>query len=766
MFLLTALPDDATSSSKIISWIAMEDKPKGVPSPSKGLLQSEELYEYILETSVYPREPEPLKELRALTACHPRAIMGTAPDAGQMMALLLKLVNAKRTIEVGVFTGYSLLLTALTIPDDGKIVAIDMNRDTYEIGLPIIKKAGVEHKINFVESEALPVLDKLVEDHDNEGSFDYAFVDADKINYLNYHQRLLKLVKVGGLVVYDNTLWGGSVAMPEEHVTEQTRAVRHFTVGLNKSLAADPRIQISHAPLGDVDVETSNHAPFTGEERYLWAVEIRWCFFSLSLSLSLSLLCKSSYQTVGLQRKTNQREHPVEAKGYYRVKSCISISLRQVCTLESQSLSRISGLLLLATRGDCSFPLPFKEDNRPFFPISGAIMGTAPDAGQMMAVLLKLVNAKGTIEVGVFTGYSLLLTALTIPDDGKHDNEGSFDHVFVDADKINYLNYHERLLKLVKVGGLVVYDSTLWTGSVVLPEEHVAERMRADRHCVIELNNSLAADPRIQISQAPLGDGDGDVIPENPKRILVDFQTYQSRVARTIARLIGIAIPTCAFNLVQYILETSVYPREPEPLKELRAVTACHPRAIMGTAPDAGQMMALLLKLVNAKRTIEVGVFTGYSLLLTALTIPDDGKIVAIDMNRDTYEIGLPIIKKAGVEHKINFVESEALPVLDKLLEDHDNERSFDYAFVDADKINYLNYHERLLKLVKVGGLVVYDNTLSAGSVVMPEEHVAEWMRAVRHCIIELNNSLAADPRIQISHAPLGDGITICRRIY
>ncbi|KAK2996306.1 hypothetical protein RJ639_025651 [Escallonia herrerae] len=226
------------------------------------------------------------------------------------------------------------------------------------------------------------------------------------------------------------------------------------------------------------------------------------------------------------------------------------------------------------------------------------------------------------------------------------------------------------------------------------------------------------------------------------------------------------AISTCAFNLVQYILETSVYPREPEPLKELRTLTACHPRAIMGTAPDAGQMTAMLLKLVNAKRTIEVGVFTGYSLLLTALTIPDDGKIVAIGMNRDTYEMGLPIIKKAGVEHKINFVNSKALPVLDKLLEDHDNEGSFDYAFVDADKTNYLNYHERLLKLVKVGGLVVYDNTLWAGSVVMPEEHVAERMRADRHCIIELNNSLAADPRIQISHAPLGDGITICRRIY
>ncbi|CAH9143732.1 unnamed protein product [Cuscuta epithymum] len=83
--------------------------------------------------------------------------MGTAPDAGQLITMLLNIINAKRTIEIGVFTGYSLLLTALSIPDDGKIIAIDHNRGTYEIGLPVIKRAGVEHKINFIESDALPV---------------------------------------------------------------------------------------------------------------------------------------------------------------------------------------------------------------------------------------------------------------------------------------------------------------------------------------------------------------------------------------------------------------------------------------------------------------------------------------------------------------------------------------------------------------------------------------------------------------------------------
>ncbi|KAK2645448.1 hypothetical protein Ddye_020643 [Dipteronia dyeriana] len=90
----------------------------------------------------------------------------------------------------------------------------------------------------------------------------------------------------------------------------------------------------------------------------------------------------------------------------------------------------------------------------------------------------------------------------------------------------------------------------------------------------------------------------------------------------------------------------------------------------MGTAPDAGQLMTMLLKLVDVKKTIEVGVFTGYSLLLTALTIPEDGKIIAIDLNRDSYEIGLPVIKRAGVDHKIDFREAEALPVLDQLLKD------------------------------------------------------------------------------------------------
>ncbi|KAG8487371.1 hypothetical protein CXB51_020942 [Gossypium anomalum] len=241
-----------------------------------------------------------------------------------------------------------------------------------------------------------------------------------------------------------------------------------------------------------------------------------------------------------------------------------------------------------------------------------------------------------------------------------------------------------------------------------------------------------------------------------------------------------------SFELTKYILKTNVYPREPSPLKELREVTAKHPGKLMSTAPDTGQLMGMLLKLINAKKTIEIGVYTGYSLLLTALSIPHDAMVfIPIGFRF----ISLPIIQKAGVEHKINFIESQALPVLDKLLQNlstkypgffkfnqlnsssfvlfqqKDNEGSFDFAFVDADKENYLNYHERLLKLVKVGGLIVFDNTLWGGTVAQPEEAVSEDRKESRRSIIEFNNSVSIDQRIEIALAPSGDGLTICRRI-
>ncbi|PQQ15215.1 caffeoyl-CoA O-methyltransferase 5 [Prunus yedoensis var. nudiflora] len=180
----------------------------------KSLLQSDALYQYILETSVYPREPESMKELREVTAKHPWNIMTTSADEGQFLNMLLKLINAKNTMEIGVFTGYSLLATALAIPDDGKILAMDINRENYDLGRPIIEKAGVAHKIDFREGPALPLLDQLVEDEKNHGSYDFVFVDADKDNYINYHKRLIDLVKVGGLIGYDNTPYGMALWSP------------------------------------------------------------------------------------------------------------------------------------------------------------------------------------------------------------------------------------------------------------------------------------------------------------------------------------------------------------------------------------------------------------------------------------------------------------------------------------------------------------------------------------------------------------------------
>ncbi|KAL0387027.1 UNVERIFIED_CONTAM: Caffeoyl-CoA O-methyltransferase [Sesamum radiatum] len=224
----------------------------------KSLLQSDALYQYILETSVYPREPEAMKELREITAKHPWNIMTTSADEGQFLNMLLKLINAKNTMEIGVYTGYSLLATALALPTTARysfpiaILAMDINRENYELGLPVIQKAGVAHKIDFREGPALPVLDQMIQDGKYQGTFDFIFVDADKDNYLNYHKRLIDLVKIGGVIGYDNTLWNGSVvAPPDAPMRKYVRYYRDFVLELNKALAADPRIEICQLPVGD-----------------------------------------------------------------------------------------------------------------------------------------------------------------------------------------------------------------------------------------------------------------------------------------------------------------------------------------------------------------------------------------------------------------------------------------------------------------------------------------------------------------------------------
>ncbi|XP_051121502.1 flavonoid 3',5'-methyltransferase-like [Andrographis paniculata] len=220
------------------------------------ILQSEALTKYLLETSAYPRENILLKELRDATVNKYEQLskMNVPADEGQLLSMLLKLMNAKKTIEVGVFTGYSLLATAIALPKDAKVVAIDPDKEAYEVGLPYIKKAGVQHKINFVNSDAMAAITNLIDDGE-EGTFDFAFVDADKENYINYHEELLKLVRVGGIIAYDNTLWSGTVALDDNDLTQEwidkIGKNRIFLRTLNTFLASDPRIDLVQLSVGD-----------------------------------------------------------------------------------------------------------------------------------------------------------------------------------------------------------------------------------------------------------------------------------------------------------------------------------------------------------------------------------------------------------------------------------------------------------------------------------------------------------------------------------
>ncbi|KAG5520641.1 hypothetical protein RHGRI_033277 [Rhododendron griersonianum] len=209
--------------------------------------------------------------------------------------------------------------------------------------------------------------------------------------------------------------------------------------------------------------------------------------------------------------------------------------------------------------------------------------------------------------------------------------------------------------------------------------------------------------------------------------------------------------------LTKYILETNAYPREHPQLKDLREATVnkYNEKSVMIVPVDEGQLISMLLKIMNAKKTLEIGVFTGYSLLATALALPDDGKA----------SLPLIICKKAGVEHKINYIHSDGMIALNNLLKNERQEGEFDFAFVDADKENYINYHELLLKLVKVGGIIAYDNTLWFGSVA-PSEHDEQVEDTARDALRKLNSFLASDSRIDSSLVSIADGLTLCRRLH
>ena len=204
---------------------------------------STQLYDYLLDASL--REPEILTKLRQETAQLPMGRMQIAPEQGQFMALLVQLMAAKKTLEVGVFTGYSTLVVALALPKDGKVVACDVSEEYTTIARRYWQEAGVNHKIDLYIAPALSTLDGLIAAGECD-SFDFAFIDADKSNYDGYYERALQLVRPGGLIAIDNVLWSGQVADPqvEDNRTGKIRA-------LNQKLHDDQRINLSLVPIAD-----------------------------------------------------------------------------------------------------------------------------------------------------------------------------------------------------------------------------------------------------------------------------------------------------------------------------------------------------------------------------------------------------------------------------------------------------------------------------------------------------------------------------------
>jgi predicted O-methyltransferase YrrM len=210
---------------------------------NKSIQMDDRLYEYLLANSL--REPELWRRLREETAKLPMAMMQIAPEQGQFMHLLARLIGAKRCLEVGTFTGYSALAVASALPPDGLLICCDISAEWTAIAQRYWAEAGLADRIALHLRPALQTLDELLAQGQAE-SFDFAFIDADKTNYGNYYERCLKLIRPGGLIVVDNTLWSGAVADPAVQ-DEDTQAIRT----LNAALHRDPRIDLSLIPVAD-----------------------------------------------------------------------------------------------------------------------------------------------------------------------------------------------------------------------------------------------------------------------------------------------------------------------------------------------------------------------------------------------------------------------------------------------------------------------------------------------------------------------------------
>lgn len=206
-------------------------------------LLPESLAQYYASVAV--REAPPFAELRAETAKLPQAVMQIAPEQGQLMAMLVRLMGARRCIEVGVFTGYSSLAVASALPEDGELLACDVSEEWTAIAQRYWQKAGVERKIRLVLAPALQTLDREIA-AGKAGAYHFAFIDADKTAYLEYYERCLVLLQTGGLIAVDNTLWSGRVADPTVRDAD-TDALRAF----NAFVGRDDRVDICLVPIAD-----------------------------------------------------------------------------------------------------------------------------------------------------------------------------------------------------------------------------------------------------------------------------------------------------------------------------------------------------------------------------------------------------------------------------------------------------------------------------------------------------------------------------------
>ncbi|CAN5862177.1 MAG: putative O-methyltransferase [Chromatiales bacterium USCg_Taylor] len=210
---------------------------------NKTIRLSDALYDYLL--SVSSREPEVLRHLRAETASYPEATMQIAPEQGQFMTFLVRLLGVKKAIEIGVFTGYSSLCVALGLPPDGQLIACDVNPQWTSVAERYWRQAGIAGKIDLRLAPAVETLQQLLAGG-AAGTFDYAFIDADKESYIDYYELSLLLLRPGGLILVDNVLWGGRVADPGAQ-DQATEAIRRF----NLHLKEDARVDLSMIPVAD-----------------------------------------------------------------------------------------------------------------------------------------------------------------------------------------------------------------------------------------------------------------------------------------------------------------------------------------------------------------------------------------------------------------------------------------------------------------------------------------------------------------------------------